>query len=65
MASLLASSYFLGGGALTIMSSILYSYVYVDKSIEESIESDLEIKPTLTPHTMAVLPKNKRPKTGK
>lgn len=49
MATLLAYPLLLSGGAVSILGSIAYNYIY-------SEETPI---PTLTPHSMAPLPKNR------
>lgn len=50
MASLLISPLFLGSSALTLAGSVLYNYIYQEEVICA----------TLTPHSMAKLPSNKK-----
>ena len=48
MATILAYPLLFTGGAATVIGSVIYNYIYSEG-----------VKPTLTPHSMAPLPKNK------
>lgn len=48
MATILAYPLLFTGGAVTVIGSVIYNYIYSEG-----------VKPTLTPHSMAPLPKNK------